>query len=186
MKTIAQEFCDEPLDRVRPHPRNPRRGDVAAIRRSIRANGWYGAVAAQKSTGYILAGNHRYLAARREGADRLPVVWLDVDDAAAMRILLADNRASDLAHQDDDALADLLREIAEETGSLAGTGYDGSDLEALLEKLDANLDGAAAADQADELTEAWQIVVDCDSEAAQQSLLAKLTAEGYECKALIA
>lgn len=185
MKTCVQEFQEASLDRLRPHPRNPRRGDVAAIRRSIRANGWFGAVIAQKSTGHILAGNHRYLAARREGAKTVPVVWLDVDDAAALRILLVDNRTADLAGTEDESLANLLRDLAEDTGSLAGTGYSGQELEALLDKLNAQVDEDEAEDQSAELGNVWQIVVDCASEAEQQELLAKLSADGFDCKALV-
>ena len=57
-------FCEQAYELVapralRPHPRNPRRGDVDAIEESIAENGFYGCVVAQRSTGYILAGNHR-------------------------------------------------------------------------------------------------------------------------------
>ena len=50
-----------PLDAVKPHPRNPRRGDLDAIKASVDVNGFYGAVVANKRTGYILAGNHRWI-----------------------------------------------------------------------------------------------------------------------------
>lgn len=55
------------LDRLATHPENPRQGDVAAIAASIETNGFYGAVVAQKSSGHVLAGNHRLLAARERG-----------------------------------------------------------------------------------------------------------------------
>lgn len=124
-----------PVDALRPHPRNPRRGDVGAIRDSIAANGFYGAVVAQKSTGFILAGNHRWEAARQSGADAIPVVWVDVDDDHALRILLADNRTNDVAAYDEAALVDVLRELEAMQGSLQGTGYTPDDLQDLLAKL---------------------------------------------------
>lgn len=123
------------LDAVRPHPKNPRQGDTGAIHESIQANGFYGAIIAQKSTGFILAGNHRWQAARQAGATEIPVTWVDVDDDHALRILLADNRTNDLASYDDNALAELLREIHEAHGNLIGTGYDGDDLDQLLTDL---------------------------------------------------
>ena len=116
-----------PASDLQRHPRNPRRGVIPTIVESIKTNGWYGTVIAQRSTGYVLAGNHRLQAAVQLGIELIPVTWLDVDDAQATRILLADNRTSDLATFDDAALATLLREIATE-GPLLGTGYTLDDL----------------------------------------------------------
>lgn len=150
-----------PLDTVRPHPRNPRQGDTGAIHESIEANGFYGAIIAQKSTGFILAGNHRWQAAQQSGATEIPVTWVDVDDDHALRILLADNRTNDLASYDDEALAEILREIHAEHGNLIGTGYDGDDLDQLLEDLgEAPEPGAtpeAQPERADELQAMWQV-----------------------------
>jgi hypothetical protein len=126
------------IDAIRPHPKNPRQGDIGAIHQSIDANGFYGAVIAQRSTGFILAGNHRWKAAQQAGATEVPVTWVDVDDDHALRILLADNRTNDLATYDDNALADLLKSLHESTGTLAGTGYDGDDLDDLLNEINPN------------------------------------------------
>ena len=136
MKIINASTKVEALDAVQPHPRNPRQGDVGAIHQSIEANGFYGHIVAQRSSGHILAGNHRWIAAKQAGAKRIPVTWVDVDDDHALRILLADNRTNDLASYDDTSLAQLLVEIQEATGGLAGTGYDGDDLDDLLASLE--------------------------------------------------
>lgn len=135
----AHEIDHVPLQDLQPHPRNPNEGDVGAILESIKRNGWYGTLVAQRSTGYVLAGNHRLQAARLAGLDAVPVYWVDVDDAAALRILLADNRTSELAHRDPDALALLLAELAQGDG-LDGTGYDLDDLDDLIADLGEPLD----------------------------------------------
>src|SRR5690242_3881489 len=122
------------LDALKKHPSNPRMGDVGAIVQSIEANGFYGTLVVQRSTGYVLAGNHRLQAAKATGLKEVPVVYVDVDDETAKRILLADNRTNDLATYDNDQLAELLQELAESEG-LEGTGYDGDDLDALLKEL---------------------------------------------------
>jgi ParB-like chromosome segregation protein Spo0J len=57
---------------LRTHPRNVNHGDLGAILESIDANGFYGAIVAQRSTGYILAGNHRYMALREQNAAMVP------------------------------------------------------------------------------------------------------------------
>lgn len=135
MKVLTQQHETVPIDAVRVHPRNPRQGDVGAIYQSIDANGFYGTIIAQRSTGRILAGNHRWKAAQQDGATEIPVTWVDVDDEHALRILLADNRTNDLATYDDEALAEILKDIHESSGTLLGTGYDGDDLDQLLAEL---------------------------------------------------
>lgn len=113
------------------HPDNPRDGDIGAIAESIEANGFFGTLVAQCSTGRVLVGNHRMQAAIQLGFKKLPVHWVDVDNDTATRILLADNRNSDLATYRDEDLAKLLTRLGKK-GKLGGTGYDGDDLDALL------------------------------------------------------
>lgn len=132
MKLVAHRFDPAcPVDQVRPHPENVRQGDIGAIYTSIRANDFYGALIVQEGTGYILAGNHRYAAALDAGLTELPVYWVKVDADRARRILLVDNRTSDLATYDQAALVKLLDEAKETTVGLHGTGYEASDLEEL-------------------------------------------------------
>ena len=122
-----------PADQVRPHPQNARNGDTDAIGESMRENGVYRPVYAQRSTGHILAGNHTYASLLEAGHDQVPVLWLDVDNDQALRILLADNRTADLGRYDDALLAETLQVL----GDLAGTGYDEHDLSDLLASLQA-------------------------------------------------
>ena len=121
-----------PLSKLEPHPENARRGNVKAIRESIRENGWWGAVLVQRSTRRIIAGNHRYQAAVAEGLDKIPAIFVDCDDDEARRIMLADNRTTDLATYDDQALADLLRETSANDRGLLGTGWTDRDLDKLI------------------------------------------------------
>lgn len=123
-----------PISALKRHPDNPRRGDVAAIRASIRAHGFYGALVVQRSSGYILAGNHRFDGAAAEGYTELPVCYVDVDDRRARAILAGDNRTSDLGGYDDEALAALLSQLQADD-ALDGTGYDDGDLDDLLHSL---------------------------------------------------
>lgn len=117
------------------HPANPRVGNVDVIAESIRTNGFYGALIVQRSSNYVCAGNHRLKAAMQVGMDTVPVLWADVDDDTALRILLADNRTSDVAGYNAEGLADLLEQVQREQGALTGTGYADSDLEEMLSEL---------------------------------------------------
>lgn len=122
----------EPIDGLLAHPRNPREGDVDAIAESIRENGYLAPVVVQRSTRYVIDGNHRLLAARQLGMAEIPTVWVDVDDDTALRYLLAANRTNDLAAYDDQALTQLLAEIDGGARGLVGTGWQRDDLQALL------------------------------------------------------
>jgi hypothetical protein len=105
---------------LKTHPRNVNQGDLGAIHESITANGFWGTIVAQRSTGYVLAGNHRLMAAQQAGATEVPVAWVDVDDEAALRILLADNRTTRLGQDDPNVLAELLQELAASDAGLTG------------------------------------------------------------------
>jgi ParB-like chromosome segregation protein Spo0J len=126
MTTIPFEMVA--TDKLTTHPDNPRRGDVEAVMSSIQANGFYGALVVQRSTSHVLAGNHRLRAARQLGMTEVPVVWVDCDDDRARRILVVDNRSSDLARWDDEALAALLADM----GDLSGTLFKDDDLAKLV------------------------------------------------------
>lgn len=122
----------EPIEAVKTHPKNARRGVIPSIRESMRVNGVYRPVIAQRSTGYALAGNHTFTTLKEDGAEQVPVVWVDVDAAGARKIMLADNRTAELGDYDDRALLDLL-DVA---GDLEGTGYVEDDRELLRLLLD--------------------------------------------------
>ena len=125
------------VDELFLYHRNPRRGDVDTIMESIKTNGFYrplivnrGSMTGRKNE--ILAGNHTFQAAKQLGMQTLPVWVVDVDDDTTKRIVIADNRASDLATNNDEDLLGLLTELEYD---LTGTGYDEADLEALAESL---------------------------------------------------
>jgi DNA modification methylase len=157
---IQQTPAVVPIESIVPHERNVNEGDIGAIHESIGANGFYGRVLVQESTRKILAGKHRWLAARQQGATEIPVELLDVDDATAIRVMLADNRTARLGHDDEDALAALLQEISDDQGDLAGTGYDGDFLDELLSELETLRAGACEAASAEQVAAARQTLAE--------------------------
>ena len=116
------------IDKVMKYPANPRKGDIDAIRESIRENGFFAPLAVQKSTSYILIGNHRYEAAIAEGYKDVPVIYLDVDDDRAKKIVLSDNRTNDLSTYQADILTELLGTMPDVTG----TGYKPEEVQKML------------------------------------------------------
>ncbi len=131
------------------HPENPRLGNEDILEESIREHGFYGSLVVQKSTGYILIGNHRFRVGRNAfSMPEFPVVYLDIPDEQAKKILLMDNRSSDFGDYDEHVLLKLIQEIAEEgVGHLVGSGYTENDLQDLINKL--------ATDGIDELVEGF-------------------------------
>lgn len=118
-----------PVAELHPYPGNPRRGDQAAITRSIRELGLYRTVIAQSSTHHVLAGNHTLRALRDLGAEHVPVTWVDVDDTRAAAIVARDNLTSDLGAYDEAELGALLSGLGDE---LPLSGYDDGYLAQLL------------------------------------------------------
>jgi len=67
-KTLC-EYETVGIHTIRPHPRNPRKGDVDLIEESINENGFFDPIGVQKSTGFIIDGNHRWKAAKKLGME---------------------------------------------------------------------------------------------------------------------
>lgn len=121
-----------PISKLKPHPENPRVGNVKAIASSLKSNGQYRAIVVQKSTNFILAGNHTYKAAQSLKWTHIAVDWVDCDDQQAKRIVLADNRTGDRGHSDERKLLSFLKELPD----LEGTGYDDDFLRRLGSSID--------------------------------------------------
>jgi hypothetical protein len=118
------------IDTLLEYPGNARKGNVGILVESLKVNGQYRPIIVQKSTNYVLAGNHLLKAANRLEWDEIDAVVIDVDDERALKIVLADNRTADLGEYDHDLLHSLLKELED----FAGTGYSIQDIDE-LEKL---------------------------------------------------
>ena len=145
----------QPITLFTTHPKNVRQGDVGAITQSLKSHGQYRPIVVQKSTGHILAGNHTYLAAKSLGWEQVAATFVDCDDEQAIKILLVDNRANDLAMYDDRALADLLKDLAATEAGLDGSLFTGDDLDDLLFRLEGTLGEAYIGKSLTELKEGY-------------------------------
>lgn len=123
---------------------NPREGDVDAIKESLRANGMYRPIVVNAGTytgrpNEIIVGNHTAravaeLKSEYPSDDRwttIPVWLLDVDDPAAKRIVLVDNKLNEKGSIDDHLVAAIVAELA----SGVGTGYSDEEIEELRDLL---------------------------------------------------
>jgi ParB/Sulfiredoxin domain len=143
---IPQRYEDEvPLAQLHPHPANPNAGDVGLLATLIDANGFATPVLAQEGTGIIIDGEHRWIAAGQRQMRTLPVVWLDVDDDTRDRLLASLNESTRRGRNDEEKLVALLTGLASTPKGLAGTAFDGDDLDELI----AGLAGDGSGDRPD-------------------------------------
>lgn len=99
------------------------------IASSLATHGQFRPLTVNARDNRILKGNNTYKAALKLGWKKIAVVMVDVDDQQARRILLADNRAADLATYDVAMLLETLGALP----SLDGTGFSNEDLQALVD-----------------------------------------------------
>lgn len=138
------------LSTLHQFPGNPRLGNVEEIAKSLKNNGQFAPIIVQKSTGYILAGNHTAQAADSLGWTHLDGIVIDVKDKEAKRIVAADNRTGQLGGYNDYLLAELLQDVADGDHGLEGTGYDEGFLDELLDRVEPELPGADDSDEDDD------------------------------------
>ncbi|QDP46461.1 MAG: hypothetical protein GOVbin3250_31 [Prokaryotic dsDNA virus sp.] len=135
-KTTAEdqkvgEFVN--IDRLNPHPKNPRSNDNAidSIANSIRRFGFTSPIIANKD-GTILAGHTRFKAANKLGLQTVPVVYVDLNPTDAELLMIADNKLGEKADWNNDLLKDLLTNLDEQGEDLDVLGFDDEELDMIL------------------------------------------------------
>lgn len=140
-----------PLAAILPYARNARThsdAQVAQIAASIVEFGWTNPVLLDEHNS-IIAGHGRVLAARTLGMTEVPAIvlaHLSENQKRALRI--ADNKLPENAAWDTELLALELEALKEEGFDLSFTGFDDSELDALLTFDDAT--GGLMADEKDD------------------------------------
>jgi DNA modification methylase len=141
-----------PLDELERAPRNPKDHDAEGITASVKRFGYAEPVLIDERTGRLVAGHGRLdaLAAmlgagqappegilERDGRWLVPVVrgWASRSDADAEAYLVASNRLTMAGGWDDQALGEVLADLAREPDGLVGVGYSDTEVAALLASL---------------------------------------------------
>ena len=145
------------------YPSNPRRGDIDAIASSLKAHGQYRPILVQEGTNYVLAGNHTLKAAKKLGWKKIKITRIEVDEFSARKIVLADNRLTDLAGYNEPLLKSLLSALPE----LDGTGFTESEVATLDRLIEGNqkepMGGSKAKSDPEVKIGAWRFTVDADA-----------------------
>ncbi len=139
-----------PICRVALNPANPRDNDegVPHVAASLQRYGWQQPIVAKRS-GQIIAGNTRLKAAKHLGMLEVPVIWFAGSELDALAYSVADNRLHEFSTWVDQDLAKILIHLREED-SLDGVGFDKTDVDELLRKLESNLPPSELDDQGPE------------------------------------
>ena len=106
----------KPMSQFKPHPRNFRKHKLEAISASLRKFGQQSPMVVQKSTGFVCKGNGTFRALTGLGVTEAAFSVEEFDDDTAFEYLLADNRASDLASYEREALAEALQQLMDGPG----------------------------------------------------------------------
>jgi hypothetical protein len=139
------------IDSVKEWEANPNEGDIGALHTLIDENGFYGAILVQEKTVSgeprmrIFGGNHRHRTMKQKGAKIIPAFLYEIDDEAAMRIMLGDNVPGRLSRDNEETLSRILQALNAHTGTLRGTGHTNDDLQDLLKRLNYQAKPAPAA-----------------------------------------
>jgi hypothetical protein len=179
------------LSQLKPDPRNANRGTKRGgelVAKSLQQFGAGRSVLVDRD-GNLIAGNQTAKQAAAAGIEddvilvqtdgtQLVVVQrtdLSIDDPKAQGLGVADNRSAELGLAWN---ADVLLSIDDLQPYF--TPHELGKLKVL------SADAFATPDQSGTLHDAYSVLVACSDEASQLALLEKLTAEGYECRSLIA
>jgi DNA modification methylase len=123
-------------------PYNPRTisdHDLVALGRSMATFGVVEPVVVNRRTGRIVGGHQRVKAAEAQGIETLPVVYVDLDEAAEKQLNLALNRIS--GEFDVDKLADILRELEVAGAELDLTGFTTTEIDDLIRGMETPEEG---------------------------------------------
>ena len=114
------------IDKLKMNPRNPRKNadSVAGIVKSIESFGFVNPLLVRRANNQIVAGHTRLLAARDKGMDKVPVVYLDLDETDSEVYAIFDNKSVENTEWDGLKLAELFAEFDELNVDLSLTGFD--------------------------------------------------------------
>jgi hypothetical protein len=162
------------------HRRHPQK-QRDAVAASIRDLGFLRSVTVNKTTGNLIDGHERVWQALSDGQPLIDVEYVELTEAEERLALAVLDKTTEMAEVDPEALDALLREIetceAELQALLAEMANDAG----LYQSGEGEDDGGTQ-----EVPESYQILVECDGEAQQVSLLSRFQKEGIRCRSLIA
>ena len=177
-RKTARAIIMLPVPEVRPYEKNPRKNAEAVkyVKASIEKFGFKQPIIVD-SNRVIIAGHTRLEAAKSIGMAEVPcIVADDLTDAQVKALRLADNKVAEFSEWEMNLLGEELGELAEISDiDMGDFGFDDN-----LEMDDEEENGTE--EKGVNLSETFQIIVECENENEQQEIFEKLSGEGYKCR----
>jgi ParB-like chromosome segregation protein Spo0J len=172
-----------PLAELVRFPGNARKHALERIKDSVRRGQYKSLLVRRLDDGQlvIVAGNGTADALEATGSKTARVEVWEYTDNEARWVNISDNRLSDLATDDDDALAALL--IAQD-GDYVGLGLTDNEINKILGTEIMPDAGDAPVD--DMAGNRWGVIVECGTEQEQIRLLTELGDQGLNVRAIMA
>ena len=124
------------IDKLKAWDKNPRRHDIESLKSSIERFGFRNVVVVNRKNMTVEAGHGRIEAAKELGYQQIPVLYVEDDDMTAAAFAVADNRQNELGEWDEDALAAILKSLADAEGDwMQSVGYNDNEMRAMLRRL---------------------------------------------------
>ena len=165
---------------LRPNPRNWRTHPAEqqdALRGLLAEVGYAGALLARELDDGTLMLIDGHLRAETTPDSVVPVLVLDVDEQEADKILLTHDPLAAMATVSDENLQQLLAEVQTENEAVRTM------LDTLASTAPDSVGGHTATPEL-AIPESYQVVVECQDEADQQSVFERMRADGYRCRVL--
>ena len=109
----------------------------------------------------------------------VPVLILDLDDREAAKLLALLDPLAGMAEANEQMLAELLAEVETSNESVQEL------LDSLLGEEQSDESGQAAATPAEvDVSDCYQVVIECDDEEHQQEVYERMKGEGLKCRLL--
>lgn len=166
------------LDRLKPHPRNPRHHpepgtpEWNALRESLRHD-YYDPLVWNKRNGFLVSGHLRAAIASHDGVERIDCVVVDYDEATHVARMISANRHA--GSFDDEQVMALLGELKDLESNLAGFTDE--------QLIDVIGHTRAEQDPEGKLPDSiYELAIVCQSEPHQKQLYNRFTEEGLKCK----
>jgi hypothetical protein len=154
-----------PIGEVKPYPRNPvihPEKQIEQLAKIISSTGWRNPIVISRRSGYVVKGHGRLMAAQRLGMETVPVDWQDYStDEEEKADRIADNKISELAEDNMEALLAEMQEINLAGADLELLGMGEEELDGLLSQIGGGEgpppDAEPQIDKAEELREKWGV-----------------------------
>lgn len=164
-----------PLEDLEKWPRNPKEHDLGEIHQSFKRFGYVNPIIINEKSGRMVVGHGRVdtliqkqslgepppKRIRKNGKDWLVPVIRGIgfdDEMEAEAYGIADNRTSEVGGWNEGLLPDVLKDLAEGPG-LEGIGFDGDDLDKMLEKMEKPIRKDPEVEFTEELLESSNYIV---------------------------